>query len=257
MDRITHQDVLALLDSRAELFATHLSITLGNQVSKEQVKNAIFSMCRADDGQLTEEVTPEAVTRAAFDAIASVVEAETLLRTARDRGVPGGTAITIFSETQSPLERAYAICAQETLVSEGDLEFDHGCAVSVSSENGAYVQGWKWVPRSALPAFETIVPALLYGFQSVLVSNHQSLNEEYLREEVIVDNSALEAMLRGDVLDDSVVLARFEGTDYARELTVGVARQLTWSQEEQAYLRYTDEARSQYDGLVRLQFGSE
>ena len=256
MHRITHQNALDLLNAQANLFAMHLSVTLGIQVSKEQVRTAIFSMCRAD-GQSAEEVTPEAVTMAAFDAIASVIEPETLLRTARDRGVQVGRAITIFSETQSPLEQAYATCAQEQLVSEGDLEFDHGCAVSVSSESGAYVQGWKWVSRSALPAFDTIAATLLYGFQFLQVSYLNGQSEKYLREDVIVDNSLLEAMLGGDVLDDSVVLARFEGTDYTRELTVGVARQLIWSQEEQAYLRYTDEARTQYDGQVRFVFGSE
>ena len=256
MDRITHRDVLALLDAQAELFAMHLSVTLGTQVSKDQVKTAIFSICRAD-GQPVEEVTPEAVTMAAFAAIAPAIEAETLLRKARDKGIQVGRAITIFSETQSPLEQAYATCAQETLVSEGELEFDYGCAASVSSESGAYVQGWKWVSRSALPAFETIASALLYGFQSLQVSNHKNLNEEFLRRDVILDTSALEAMLRGDVLDDNIVLARFEGTDYARELTVGIARQLIWSHEEQAYLRYTDDARTQHDGQVRFVFGSE
>lgn len=256
MDRTTHQDALNLLHAQAELFASLLSITLGTQVSKDQVQNAIFSMCQAD-GEPTEEATPEAVTVAAFDAIASVIEPETLLRKARDKGVQVGRAITIFSETQSPLERAYAICAQETLVSEGELEFDHGCAVSVSSDSGAYVQGWIWVPRSALSAFETIAPTLLYGFQSLQVRNRNGLNEEFLSEDVIVDKSALEATLRGDVLDDNVVLARFDGTDYTRELTVGVARQLIWSHEEQAYLHYMDEARTQYDGQVRFVFGSE
>ena len=87
--------------------------------------------------------------------------------------------------------------------------------------------------------------------------NHKNLNEEFLHEDVILDTGALEAMLRGDVLDANVVLARLEGTDYARELNVGVARQLIWSQEKQAYLRYTDEARTQHDGLVRFVFGSE
>ena len=156
MDQITQEDALDLLETQAELFASHLSVTLGMQVSKAQVKDAIFSMCRAD-GQSAEEVTPEAVIEAAFDVIAPAIEAETLLRKARDRGVPGGRAITIFSETQSPLEQAYATCAQETLVSEGDLEFDHGCAVSVSSESGAYVQGWKCkVDPSVKTAFNGI-----------------------------------------------------------------------------------------------------
>lgn len=256
MDRTTHQDAVGLLDAKANLFASHLSITLGIQVSEAQVKNAIFSMGQAD-GQPTEEVTPEAVIQAAFGAIAPAIEAETLLRKARDKGVPVGRAITIFSETQSPLEQAYATCAQETLVSEGELEFDHGCAVSVSSESGAYVQGWSWVPRSALPAFDSIVATLLYGFQFLQVRYPNGQNEEYLNEDVILDKSALKAMLRGDVLDDNVVLARFEGADCARELTVGIARQLIWSQEEQAYLHYRDEARTQYGGQVRFEFESE
>ena len=256
MDRTTHKDALDLVDAQAELFATHLSGTLGMQVSKDRVKNAIFSMCRAD-GQSAEEVTPEAVIQTVFAAIAPAIEAETLLRKARDKGIQVGRAITIFSETQSPLEQAYATCAQETLVSEGELEFDYGCAASVSSESGAYVQGWKWVPRSALPAFDSIAATLLYGFQSLQVSRHNGIREEFLRRDVILDTSALEAMLRGDVLDDNIVLARLEGADYARELTVGIARQLIWSQDKQAYLHYTDEARTQYDGQVRFEFGSE
>ena len=256
MDRTTHQDALDLLNAQADLFAMHLSVTLGTQVSKDQVRTAIFSMCRAN-GQSAEEVTPEAVTMAAFAAIAPAIKAETLLRKARDKGIQVGRAITIFSETQSPLEQAYATCAQETLVSEGELEFDHGCAVSVSSESGAYVQGWKWVPRAALPAFDSIAAALLYGFQFLQVIYPKGRNEEYHRENVIIDKSALEAMLRGDVIDNNIVLARFEGTDYARELTVGVARRLIWSQDKQAYLHYTDEARTQYDGQVRFEFGSE
>lgn len=44
----------------------------------------------------------------------------------------------------------YRAYAQENLHCDGDLEFDDNAIVSIGDDDGAYVQCWKWVARSAL-----------------------------------------------------------------------------------------------------------
>jgi hypothetical protein len=142
-------------ERQAELLATHFSVVLDMQVTIAQARRALFAMHRPD-GQCIQDVTPEAAAIAAFDAVALAMDAETLLRKARERGANFGEAVSVFTENRSPLEQAYSDYACEHLVSEGDLEFDEGCPVSLSEgegEDGAYVQGWKWVSRDELPAF--------------------------------------------------------------------------------------------------------
>lgn len=38
--------------------------------------------------------------------------------------------------------------ANENHARDGEIEFDDGCVVSEGGDNGAYVQGWVWVPFS-------------------------------------------------------------------------------------------------------------
>ncbi|CAG9170806.1 hypothetical protein [Cupriavidus pinatubonensis] len=151
MDLFTRQDALDYVEAQVELFAKHFSIVLGMQVTTDQARRALYAMHRPE-GQCTKDVTPEAVANAALDAVAPAIDATTLLRKASQRGANFGKAVEVFTEDCSPLERAYSVYACENLVSEGDLEFDVGCPVSLSPDGGAYVQGWKWVSRSELPA---------------------------------------------------------------------------------------------------------
>jgi hypothetical protein len=41
----------------------------------------------------------------------------------------------------------YRTLAKQVYESEGDLEFDGDCVVSLSEDGGAYVQCWKWIPK--------------------------------------------------------------------------------------------------------------
>lgn len=41
--------------------------------------------------------------------------------------------------------RQFQQIAREEFNRDGELEFDDECTVSLSEDNGAYVQGWKWI----------------------------------------------------------------------------------------------------------------
>ena len=69
-----------------------------------------------------------------------------------DRMIPellasGGYISDLIERTQkagAEKDARYLQTAKDNHYSEGDLEFDDGAVVSVSDE-GAYVQGWKWI----------------------------------------------------------------------------------------------------------------
>ena len=159
MDQSTHH---AFVVAQAELLSTHLTSVLGIRVTKEQATRAIYAMYRPE-GQSPSQDAATGVTDAILDAVALAVDAETLLRKARERGANFGKAVAVFTENDSMLERAYSDYAHNYMVSEGDLEFDMGCPVSLS-ENGAYVQGWKWVDESALATVHSAETDLPLGW---------------------------------------------------------------------------------------------
>lgn len=150
MNLFTRQVALDYVDAQAELFATHFNSVLGMQVTIDQARRALYAMHRPE-GQCAKDVAPEIVANAVIDTVAPEIDAQMLLRMARGKGATFGMAVKILGENRTLLERAYSAYACENLVSEGDLEFDAGCPVSLT-EGGAYVQGWKWVSRSELPA---------------------------------------------------------------------------------------------------------
>lgn len=152
MNLFTRQLALDYVDAQAELFAKHFSIVLGLQVTVEQARKALYAIHRPEE-QCANDVTPEEVANAALNELAPLIDAETLLRMAREKGATFGMAVKILGENRTPLERAYSDYACLYLVSEGDLEFDKGCPVSISVEGGAYVQGWKYVSRDDLPEY--------------------------------------------------------------------------------------------------------
>jgi len=47
--------------------------------------------------------------------------------------------------------RAIRQLAVETRSDDGDIEFDDDCAVSESSENGAYLEAWLWIAFDGSP----------------------------------------------------------------------------------------------------------
>lgn len=48
------------------------------------------------------------------------------------------------------VERKYAETAKRLYHEEGELEFDDKAKVSISEDDGAYVQCWMWVPRTTV-----------------------------------------------------------------------------------------------------------
>ena len=54
-------------------------------------------------------------------------------------------SLTAPDPDEAEAEEAYRKAAKENYNSDGDLEFDDACVVSLSSDGGAYVQAWKWV----------------------------------------------------------------------------------------------------------------
>lgn len=59
-----------------------------------------------------------------------------------------GDATRFFCERQGPVRRKYAQWAHENANDEGDMEIDATAMVSLSSDGGAYVMGWKWIGQS-------------------------------------------------------------------------------------------------------------
>ena len=79
-------------------------------------------------------------------ALGNVEELDQRLHNLRD-------AIASFDrECGDARQRAIRRFAVDMRSDDGEIEFDEDCAVSESSENGAYVEAWLWIPfdRSAL-----------------------------------------------------------------------------------------------------------
>lgn len=56
-----------------------------------------------------------------------------------------GRSLDITSISASERDQQIRDLADEQFGREGELEFDEGCLVSEGDDNGAYVQGWRWV----------------------------------------------------------------------------------------------------------------
>ncbi len=82
------------------------------------------------------------------DKRVSACSVDELIKFAIAKGATFGDFSRHVTREQSDLEAAYANYARDELQSDGELEFDDGCVVSVSEDGGAYVQGWAWVNRS-------------------------------------------------------------------------------------------------------------
>jgi len=57
-----------------------------------------------------------------------------------------------FAKHRSDVEQAYVNVAKETIERDGEVEIDDDAEVSMYGdppEDGAYVQGWVWVSRTA------------------------------------------------------------------------------------------------------------
>jgi hypothetical protein len=73
-------------------------------------------------------------------------------REGQDRNESGEFSFTVeHPDAPNPEEARYRSYAQGYLHRDGDLEFDDNAVVSMGSDPGAYVQGWKWVDQCDLP----------------------------------------------------------------------------------------------------------
>lgn len=54
-------------------------------------------------------------------------------------------------EAAEPQAERYRAAAKTKLHNEGTLEVDDDAVVSISKDDGAYVQAWVWIPDSLLP----------------------------------------------------------------------------------------------------------
>lgn len=72
-------------------------------------------------------------------------------REGQDRNESGEFSFAVeHPDDPGPKENHYRAFAHGVLHRDGELEFDDNCAVSMGDDNGAYVQGWKWVDASDL-----------------------------------------------------------------------------------------------------------
>ncbi|MGN5478220.1 hypothetical protein ACTMU2_18135 [Cupriavidus basilensis] len=86
------------IETQAALLAKHLSMVLDTLVSKEQVQTALYA-AYLPEGQPAEDDSPVTITQAAFDAVALAIDAEALLRKARDRGASRESDHSILRST--------------------------------------------------------------------------------------------------------------------------------------------------------------
>ena len=115
-----------------------------------------------------------------------------LVQQALAAGLTFGETVSAFAAIQSPVEKLYARAAQD-IGSEGELEVDDNCIVSLGDDKGAYVMSWSWMPQSELGLPRNPALALLMNYDSLWLAGSaaKSLRKRTARE-VTVPLSDLE-----------------------------------------------------------------
>ena len=190
----------------------HLRGTSGIELSHAQLLEAVASMQNAPDWNalVARESVRAPMATAALEKPATAKE---LLDKALDGGLTFGDAVNAFSARQGEAETAYANYARNNLSSDGEIEFDDPCIVSMSDE-GAYVMGWTWCPisrvRDELPLPELAdLPLLMPKFIAVLDDDGDE-NEATGISFVVKDDIVNLVVLDGD---EEVLSIPLKGSD--------------------------------------------
>lgn len=147
---------------QASLLGRHLQHQHGCALSQAQLLECLAALNNAPDwNALAARPAKRRAKPAQAGKVPESLTVDELLAAAVRKGATAGQALSAFARKRGSVERAY-LNAAKNHVRDGELEVDDNAAVSVSSDNGAYVQAWLWVEATELSVDEV---AELEGFE--------------------------------------------------------------------------------------------